>query len=91
MALSPKVPVFRFNPSRVLAWLRPPPAPARAAVVADEVRDDMAAVIYEAVFPHLSWGNATTNGRDAAYAGADAVLDVLRPHLAAGQARIERA
>lgn len=44
------------------------------------IRETLAAVIYEAFFPTLTWGDATRSGKQTAYASADAVLHVLRPY-----------
>ncbi|WP_029003612.1 hypothetical protein [Azorhizobium doebereinerae] len=68
-------------------WLQPAPTPAPAAPSRREglhaaIREDVAAVIYERIFPTLVWGDATRSGKTTAYASADAVLHVLRPFLA---------
>ncbi len=53
-------------------------APRRHDALRDDaLRDDLAAVIYEAFFPTLVWGDATRSGKQTAYAAADAVLHVL--------------
>lgn len=46
----------------------------------ESIRETLAAVIYEAFFPTLTWGDATRSGKQTAYASADAVLHVLRPY-----------
>lgn len=57
----------------------PPPAGPRQDETGwtMQIREDLAAVIYESCFPSLSWGDATPGARQSAYAGAEAVLDVL--------------
>ncbi len=42
-----------------------------------QTREDLAAVIYESLFPSLTWGDATGSAKQSAYASADAVLGVL--------------